>query len=398
MKRRDFLIGASSTVLGLTLPSGVACRRAGSGNDGGGDPRPEFPLLEVSGTPYEVGVAIGRRFGDQIKKGLERRREWFGALRSFMEEDLATRYEPFLAAGRQHFPEVLEELRGWAAGSGVAFKDLMALNLRAELAAMMRDRQDDPPGCSTLALSHAGRLLLAHNEDGDGAYHDLMFLVRVSRPGKPTFLCLTYPGILSGNGPAMNDAGMVITTNFISGLAVRPGVPRYFISRAVLEATSLDAAVEIVTHPRRAFAFHFNLGSHSEKRILSVETSVEKHEVHQVDGLYVHTNHLLLPGMKDTPQDREYMETSSLSRYRVLRPGADRLRGRLDDVDRETLVGLLSGHEGAPTSPCRHPTEEASGATLACSVFDLDAGSLELFFSNPCRGISTSHGPMTALT
>jgi isopenicillin-N N-acyltransferase-like protein len=385
MDRREFIAGAAGAALGLALPL-PACRS---------DAPSAFQLLEVSGTPYEIGYAIGRRFGRRVEDGLRRRREWFIELRSFMEQDRAARYEPFVAAGKKYFPDILEELRGWADGSGVAFDDLVALNLKAELAAMMRDARPETPGCSTICLSHGGRLLIAHNEDGHGAYDDLMFLVRVSQPGKPAFLCLNYPGILSGNGPAGNDAGLMVTTNFIGGLAVRPGIPRYFISRALLNARNLDEALKVVTHPERAFSFHYNIGSSLQRRILSVETSAERHAVQEVEGLYVHTNHLLLPGMASTPQDEEYVGTSSMSRYRVLSGRAERLKDRLEHVGEKRLIGMLSSHEGAPYSPCRHPTEEVSGSTLGCALFDVAAGELRLYSSQPCEGHFEDYGPST---
>lgn len=385
MNRREFIAGAAGAALGMALPL-PACRSAAPFS---------FPILEVSGAPYEIGHAIGRRFGRHVEEGLRRRREWFTELRRFMEQDRAARYEPFVAAAAKHFPEILEELRGWADGSGVAFDDLMALNLKAELGAMMREQRPETPGCSTLCLSHGEKLLIAHNEDGHRAYDDLMFLVEVSQPGKPSFLCLNYPGILSGNGPAGNDAGLMVTTNFIGGLAVRPGVPRYFISRSLLNARDLYEAVEVATHPERAFSFHYNIGSSLQRRILSVETSAERHAVQEVEGLYVHTNHLLLPGMASTPQDEEYVGTSSMSRYRVLSGRAERLRDRLEHVDEERLVEMLSSHEGAPYSPCRHPTEDVSGSTLGCALFDVAAGELRLYSSQPCEGLFEDYGPST---
>jgi isopenicillin-N N-acyltransferase-like protein len=383
MNRREFIAGAACAALGAALP---ACRSGGAA---------AFPILEVSGSPYEIGYAIGRHFRRRIERGFRRRKEWFAELRSFMEQDRGSRYDPFVAAAAKYFPDVLEELRGWSEGSGIPFDDLMALNLKAELAAMMRGGMPETPGCSTLALAHEGRLLLAHNEDGHRAYDDLMFLVRVTQPGKPAFLCLNYPGILSGNGPARNDAGLMVTTNFIGGLAVKPGVPRYFISRALLNARDLDEAVEVVTHPERAFSFHYNIGSRPEGKILSVETSTERHAVREVEGLYVHTNHLVLPGMASIPQDPEYVGTSSMSRYRVLSGRAERLRDRLGEVSGETLVEMLSSHEGAPYSPCRHPAEEVSGSTLGCALFDVAAGALRLFSSQPCGGLFESYGPST---
>lgn len=386
MNRRQFLWTAAGGLSGLALG---ACRgrRADPGPGSGG---PGFPLLEVTGGPYDIGRAIGKRFGDAIREGLRRRRAWFAPIRAFMGQDPANRRDPFLRCGQEHFPEALEELRGWADGAGLEVDDLLALNLKNELSTMMRQRPEKTPGCSTLVLAHGGRRLIAHNEDGHKAYRDLMFLVEARPPGQPAFLALTYPGILCGNGPVINEAGLAMTTNFISSLTVRtPGIPRYFVSRAAAGAASLEEAVRIVTHPRRAYSFHFNLGARSEERILSVETAVERHAVQEISGLYFHTNHLVLPTMRDIPQDADYVGTSSLSRYRVLEDLAKPLRARLARVDWRTLVEMLSSHRGAPYSPCRHPVEDGpepvDGATLATAIFALGARRVRLFQGNPCR-------------
>ena len=111
--RRELLFGTFGALLGFNLHCS-GCRRSSSG--GGGTlvshpPAIEFPMIEVSGTPYETGKAIGKRFGENVKKGLRRRNEWFTEIRTFMEQDLKNRYEPFLAAGKKHHPEIVEELR-----------------------------------------------------------------------------------------------------------------------------------------------------------------------------------------------------------------------------------------------------------------------------------------------
>jgi hypothetical protein len=77
-----------------------------------------------------------------------------------------------------------------------------------------------------------------------------------------------------------------------------------------------------------------------------------------------------------------------MSRYRVLTAEARRLRERLGKVGQDALLELLSSHEGAPYSPCRHPEGDVSGATLGTALFDVAEGRRRLYVSNPCRGRS----------
>jgi hypothetical protein len=203
-----------------------------------------------------------------------------------------------------------------------------------------------------------------------------------------TFLSFVYPGLLPGNGPGFNAAGVVQTTNYIQPHRIADGIPRYFVGRAVLEAQTLAEAVDLVTVQPRAFSWHHNLASLDEGRILSVETVADpkpRHSVLEVDGLYIHTNHLLHDGMTgdgqaaDRPYDVPYI--SSTTRLDVLtRALAD--HGPPTNV--AEIMAMLTLHEGRPYSPCRHPEGEVEGITLGTAVFVAPNHTMKLYHGNPC--------------
>jgi hypothetical protein len=76
-----------------------------------------------------------------------------------------------------------------------------------------------------------------------------------------------------------------------------------------------------------------------------------------------------------------------MTRYRILTAEAERRSNHLDDVDGDTLIRLLSIHQDAPYSPCRHPEGKVQGTTLAGSLFDMQKGTWRLSYGNPCKGI-----------
>ena len=203
-----------------------------------------FNTINVEGTSFECGLAIGRQMSSNINRGLKRRSDWFEKLKAFAKDNHKTRIKPYLEAATEHFPWLIEELKGMAKGASLEFEDLFILNIKAELSAMQAAKQNDTPGCSTVVLANQDKLIIAHNEDGDMAYKDLMCLVAVKQSGKPAFIALAYPGILCGNGPSSNSAGLHLTTNYIAGTEVRPGIPRYFLSRAMLQARETKAAIQ----------------------------------------------------------------------------------------------------------------------------------------------------------
>jgi predicted choloylglycine hydrolase len=397
--RRELLRGAAAAAGAAALAplaslGGCRAQRLEPGSDA---PGPEddasatrgvrrLPLLEVAGEPYAVGTAIGKRFTREFRTFFARRRPWFDDLARFAENEGRPAFEAMLQAARRHVPEPLEELRGLADGSGLPLRELQVLNARSELEAAQRTPLDRA-GCSTLVAAGGAGLLLAHNEDGDTANEGLMYLVQVRPRSGVAFLALGYPGVVLGNGPALNDRGLAMITNFIGTVAWRPGIPRYLLDRWALEATSIDDAVARVLHDDRAYSFHHVLArvEHGRPRAVAVEATPTRAQLRELDGVYVHTNHLVLEDLRAEPQLDEYVSRSSRPRYTTLHADlADVADPGILEI--EDLVAALSSHAGRPYSPCRHPEGDVRGATLACAVFDLPRGRLRLYPGNPCRG------------
>jgi isopenicillin-N N-acyltransferase-like protein len=331
---------------------------------------------------------MGRAARGRIETLLRRRARWFRELEEFALADRARRLDGFVAAIAKHHPAALEELKGLAQGAGRSLTDILVLNLQPELAALRHRCGCD--GCSTLHLVDGERVYLAHNEDGHDANRDLMLLVRAQPTGEPAFLSLLYPGLIPGNVPALTEAGLALSTNYIGAATVRTGVPRYVVGRALLRARTLDEAIRLARDPHGAYSFHVNLGSRPDRRLLSLELGpggvLATRETR--GGIYVHTNHYLLPKTRGRiPEIGLRPGGSSDSRYRVLRRLVARLPPR-GQVGQRDLVRLLASHEAirAPYAPCRHPRGEIRGRTLATALFDVGAGRLTLYEGNPCEG------------
>jgi isopenicillin-N N-acyltransferase-like protein len=383
MDRRAFLVRAGlGGVAGLVGSCGP--RRAGEG------PRPRsgqeplrrrvdagagaFAVVEASGTPFEVGAAMGRAARGRIPTLIQRRGRWFAGLKRFALAERAKRVDGFVAAVKKLHPDVWAELRGIAAGAQRPLDDILVLNLQPELNGM---RHECGCGnCSTLHLVDGRRVWLAHNEDDHDASRDLMLVVRARPAGKPSFVSLAYPGIVPGNVPAMTSAGLVQTTNYIGAAKVRAGgVPRYVVGRSLLAAKSLDEAVRMARGAPGAYAFHVNLGSRREGRLVSLELGPGGvSALRETKGeVYVHTNHYLLPGMKGRVAEIPGRAVAKLP-----------APGRVGPAD---LVRLLASHEAVrqPFAPCRHPRGAVQGRTMATALFDVTGGTFTFYAGNPCE-------------
>jgi len=388
--RREFIKVSASAAAGAAILPLAGCGRRTAEYEGVLDvPVGGYPFIDVSGTHREIGRKIGGAMRDSILGHLRHTGDYRGGI-EFLEGSGGEAVDRMFSHARDAFPHLVEELEGMAEALEISPMNLFAFNCRSEVKILK-----DPPGCSTIAIKRGGSAVLVHNEDGSDLNVGRMFVARVTPPSGVTFLAFVYPGLLPGNGPGLNSRGIVQTTNYIQPRQVADGIPRYFISRAMLEAKDLDDAVSIATTGPRAFSFHHNLMSLEEARILSVETAAwpgPNHDIVEIEGFYIHTNHFLHPPMVEgapgsgRPYDVPY--ESSTTRMRVLSEAVER-DGEPGDI--EGILGLLSLHEGRPYSPCRHPEGDVHGATLGTAVFQSPLMNMTLFHGNPCRKLRREH-------
>jgi len=363
--------------LALTLLAN-ACPAWGRVSDSAQD---YFPALEVSGSYYEIGHKVGSTFRDRIQQASR----LYEGLFKFVDEDGDKNLQACVRITTEHFPEIIEELRGIADGAQMPFERIFAMNMRAEVEALRAQAKEGNPGCSTIHLISGDNKYLLQNEDASSPYVGNMYVVKATTPKGITFVGLCYPGIALANGPAITSAGIMQTNNSISGYRYKKGIPRTIVNRAMLEAGSLDEAVKTATHPARANSYHHSIGWVKNQRLLSVEVIPDDYTVHEAKETYVHTNHMILDRTCKLPCDLGSLKKSSMPRYRTIIAGLAKHEGVELSVD--LCLDALSSHAGKPYCPCRHPSEGTKGQTLATAVFDIRAGSMTLYRGNPCTSV-----------
>ena len=404
VSRRDFLRGAALGAGALLAGCGPA-RSSSWGyipdphaNEVAHHPgtSTSLPFIVARGSAYEIGRATGRRFADEIRGGFANRAAWFRDLKAFADSLPKTVEETFVAAAKKHTPAAWEDLSGLADGSGVPLRDLLLLNLNPELGAMRASKVkascalEPAPGCSTVVLKNGDGALVCHNEDGDAAYLGRMFVINASPTARPIYLCASYPGVLPGNAPWINDRGVLMTTNFIYTNEVKVGVGRYFLDREAMGAASVDEALRICRHPDRAYAFHHVIASARDRRVVALEATPSRESLIEITGLYLHTNHLVHPALAGEQRDERYVGTSSSSRMKVLTAWKSSVADPTE-VSVDQILEVLSSHDRRPYSPCRHPEGDIRGATLLTAVFVLGERDWRIYRDQPCLGRVTAY-------
>lgn len=344
----------------------------------------QVELFRVGGEPYQIGYELGKLAQPVMNAYARQSAAWWAVSR--------WREHPFVAALREaaiaHCPEQIEELDGLAAGLGWPVEDVFLWNCRGELV------HRTPDGCTTLAVHSGDRRLIAHNEDGDPWLLDRCWLVDVQPAGKPGFISFYYPGSLPGHTFAANRAGLVQTINNLRLLQPAVGVPRMVLARALLDMSSLDDAVHLLTTLPRASGFHHTLGCAGDARVLSIEATVARCSIVEIDGISGHANHMIHEGCEQSPQ---IVTASSRDRQARL----DHLLAASDtfDPDGPALLRLLRDKAPSGLPIYRDdPHDPDDENTLATALFDIADNGVTMQIHRHAHCVFDTFIPRTATT
>ncbi len=307
-----------------------------------------FPYLEVSGTHRELGLAIGKKFQNNLARRLKQRRS-FPAYREYLD-----RIDPFLFSTRKYFPQLIEEMEGVAAGAKIPFKDIFLFNT-SEIHAFYLDRIS-PAHCTIAVAFTPDGPVVGHNEDwppNEDAINDL-YILKATIEGV-TFLGLHYATELPGTSAAMNSFGLVQCINSLYSDS-RIGVPKNFVARAILECRTLEGAEKLIRKIPRASGFnHVLIQGH---QVHNLECATQNfYRTKLTDRPYAHTNHFLHPKMRPLEKMTDPWLENSQSRLLQAKSLAARVRTR------EDMQALLSDTNHQKYPICR-PDETIGSVVL----------------------------------
>ena len=327
-----------------------------------------------------MGEQLGSRFAAEAKRavGIFRKElTWEKGATLDGAKRYGRRIRPRIEAW---YPDFIEEMRGYAEGSGVPFDVLMAQWSGYSPAAGLK-------GCTDLAVGPEqtadGNVLVAHNEDYTPEYAGTVVPVHVAVEGKPAFFAMSYQGLFPTIG--FNEAGISLTGNAVSPNDARVGIPKMFAPPRVLEARTLKDALRFAMPADRGSSFN-NIVCSREGELYSMEGSATDFEaLYGDDGWLVHTNHYVGAKMRKYELDPQQTFCSIL-RYNRARKLVQATLGR---VTPESIMAVQRDHLSRPDSICRHVNVEDAEAdrvkTLFGSIIDLSAGRVYVSGSTPCE-------------
>ncbi|WP_425450161.1 C45 family autoproteolytic acyltransferase/hydolase [Virgifigura deserti] len=349
------------------------------------EPSP-FPLVVVSGEPFERGRQYGAAASDRIARSVD--------LYSGQLEDLGCGWaevrrlvDGFVPTMESYAPDLVEEMRGIAEGAGCEFAAVALVNARTEVLQLARRKiglpDDDADGCTGAVIlpkaSADGVIIHGQNWDWRAECADTGIVLQIRREDGPDLLTFTEAGGLARNG--FNAAGVAITANYLeSDRDYRAlGIPLPLIRRRALESQHFAHAIRAVATTPKSGSNNMML-SHVDGFAIDLECAPdEAFALYPEQDLLVHANHWVSPvalaklkevGISSTPD----------SYYRDVRV-REALAARHGKLGREDLKAALSDDFGTPYAVCRPPQPNARGnlsATVAMVIMQPSAGIMEI--------------------
>jgi isopenicillin-N N-acyltransferase-like protein len=209
---------------------------------------PSIPVLDLAGTPAQIGAAHGEAQRDRIREHADRFLGWLlstAAVR-LTEQQLWDRWVPQVAVNRREAPDLVEEMHGISRGAGVPFERIFLLNSLLDLNSLryLRLATAFDAGCSTFAVTAeagTGRTLIGQTYDMPAFHQDYLTLLRLRPAVGPRQLVFTFAGIVGAAG--LNEAGLAVNINYLSPLDVGLGRLHSVVVRQILGSPQLADAL-----------------------------------------------------------------------------------------------------------------------------------------------------------
>jgi hypothetical protein len=288
----------------------------------------DLPIVRCAGSPRRRGEAHGEALRALIQATLGR---WLASLGHAGHADPQAYLREFVgrtdyaAAMTRWTPDLLDELRGIAAGAGVPFEQLFAYNLLDEEWWFSRSQARPAPGCTVIGWGGGGDdgPLLAQTMDIGSVYDGAQAVLHLQPDDAPEALVFTFAGMIGLNGCNAASIGVVVNNLAMLPHASR-GLPVAAIVRGILARGSLTDAAAFIQSTPHASGQHYAVGS--PEGLLSFECSAGG-VVRDTSAAsrVLHTNH---PLVGDCPPSDA--SANSRARYDFVAEHAGAIAGQAD--------------------------------------------------------------------
>ncbi len=234
------------------------------------------------------------------------------------------------------FPEILEEIQGFADACHASYEQLVA----SILSVGCFDLPDF--ACSVFAIFNGSDVVFGRNYDF--YYRFKEYAESYLTCPKDGYWSVGHSDIFVGREDGVNEKGLAVAMTGVIG-TVRPGINFPLAIRCILDKCAcVEEGVKILTNTHLSTLSNYLLAD-KDGSIAVVEVSPEKVRVRSPeDGsrFLVSTNHFLHPEMLDI-ENRKERCWDSVSRYTTIYNTLKQHNGK---IDVKTAQKILSNHSG----------------------------------------------------
>lgn len=328
-------------------------------------------VVLLQGSGYERGLQHGQLLKDKVTYIVT---DWKANIARFGMDpetvlDTFFQYASFEDAIQVWTPDLYEEIRGIAEGSGQAFRDIMVLNLLDEFWVFL----DDPSlhHCSGIGMpaKEGQDGYVAQNMDLEGYTDGYQVVFRLpATEDQAEQLILSHAGLIGLNG--LNASGVGLCVNTLMQLkASNTGLPVAFLVRKILSMENEAEILDFVQSVPHASGQNYIIGIRGKVYDLEASANqVVRFDPGLPNGAVYHTNHPI--ANKDLknwhlpdPEKGEAEPGNSEARFASLENRISPLEAPSAGVIKEALRA-----KDDPRFPvCRNMNER--GGTFASVVF-----------------------------
>lgn len=253
------------------------------------------------GSFHDMGLKYGTLLRDKanfVLPEISKRKTDFG-LKSYTEL-------------QQFYPEIIEEIEGFAMGIGDRPENLGAFLLSLGIF--------EPTGqCSVFAFKNSDSVMVGRNYDMLYEYKKYTESCLVAPRGKNSYI--SQSDVFIGRSDGINEKGLFIAISFVNGTEVQPGISFHFLVRRILEECGTTSkAIELILSTKVSSATNYLLAD-SFGDLAAVESAPQMSKVRRPkeNERHIHiTNQFVTPEMK--PYDQGGVAWSkSIQRYNSLK-------------------------------------------------------------------------------
>lgn len=229
----------------------------------------ELTIVHLYGDSYEQGSAYGSLLKEDIQQLVER---WIKEVEANYERDFRDVVQllfdstSYMETVDKTTPHLIDEVRGIAAGCGIDFQTILALQLSEEIDFLTGELQSR--ACTSLSQNKTSETptLLAQNMDPPQLFHGKPVLLHfIDRDRSLEKYVFTFPGLIGLCG--LNSQGVGVTCNGMSMLNhQRKGLPIAFLLRGVLDCETGKEAFDFIEKVVMSGPQCFTIGSKEEAR------------------------------------------------------------------------------------------------------------------------------------